>query len=312
MSFTILRPTIRFLSITAIIVISVSNFALAASQKRIGLAPCTGPGVDAETLISICELAKEELLNLGYASQPIKRAGDSGFAESAELKVLKLGSSYVLTFSRYERTQALSSVKLKASSVEEIDAILPRLVRASLNQTSIQSDIRVGEVTEAEAKANTLRKNAQKSFGLAVGFGGTNNLDGRHLFYDFGVGWSINWTSFRLKFLWDFAFQSQAWSYFTSLVVGGNWYLTTREASPYVSGRMGFGLGRPTGPITIIDTENSVSSYEAPLIGAGFGWEFFRNHKKSIAVEFRTDILARKVEDLGVPMLFALQISTGL
>jgi hypothetical protein len=278
------------------------SFSLAAQSDTVFLEPCTGKGLDEQTREVLCDLGEDAIVSSGN-----KLAKDAKSAEySLRLKALKLGTSYTITAGKYEGGNMVGSSKLKASSLDEFDSIVPRVVRAVIhNEPDAKVDAKVGEVSEEEQTFRKKRMEAKNQYIIGAGFGGSRNLNADLAHYELLLGWSIDWTSFRLRIEWNNAWEMGAGdSFLMTFGFGGNIYLNDHQSAPYIAPKISYMLMRPNRPTQgLLDFD----MHEAPGLGVAVGWEFFRNFDRSAAVEAFVDASTRSVAGVGNPISCGLR-----
>ncbi len=201
-------------------------------------------------------------------------------------RVIKLGSSYVMTVEKSKDGKIVFSSQLKATKVEELDGVAARLTRAALDETPVRGDARIGDVTEIEASAGARRKETQKHWFFGFGPFGASNMGTSGTLYnlDIAYAWDIN--TYQLKIFYDGTVpgSNSPTSVTTSsgqtvnvtslgdIGLGLNYYIRDTDMAPFVSGDFGYG------------GNSSVSSFIGG-IGAGIG--LFRTSNINMEVALR-------------------------
>lgn len=213
---------------------------------------------------------------------------------------VRLGSSYTISISKIRGGKAIRTSKLKASYLEEIDQVVPRLVRASALEQNLVESTRLGEVTESEIISGGRRQEASKRSLFGFGLASVSGLNSG-LMYDASLGWGIDWPQFRMKATWDLGIASTGFnSFFTSIAAGGNGYFSDRSGSPYAGAEVGFGW------LKAADGGLLDSIQSTPLLGLVIGYEAFRNHTATGFLQAKLDALLN-ISEYNSPMIFSIQ-----
>ncbi len=278
-----------------------------AFSNTYSIGPCEAKGAEDRIGEALCDLAQDAVVNLKHQVTEKKNAADG----TIKIKALKLDNSYTLTANLTVEDKVVSSTKLKASSADEFDSIVPRLVRVLIQQEDIKSDAKVGEVTDNESQFRSKRITAKRESLLGFGIGAVANVDATKPYYSLVLGGAVDWTTFRLAGTWDLAWHAGVRSgVFMSFAAAGNFFLTDGQSAPYVGPKIGFSFvtrSYPPETDSFLIPTNAEDYNSAFLIGAVAGWEFFRNYEASFAVELGVDYAFKDVGPKGQPMLFTLR-----
>ena len=211
-----------------------------------------------------------------------------------EPKLLKLGNSYIMPLQKQKAGKVVFSSQLKAKSIDELDGIVARLVRAVIDEVPVKADVRVNDVTETEAVSGTRRKEAQKHWYFGFGPYGSNNLGDNGVLYDLDIAYAWDVNSFSIKIFWDGAFpgSNSGSNAFSDLGLGLNYFMKDTDMTPILEGDLGYGGA------------NSTSGFVG---GVGFGWEFFRTSSINFEILLRYAVLFNQTP-IGTPSVYGLRI----
>jgi hypothetical protein len=274
--------------------------------KTYSIGPCESKGGEGRIAEALCDLAQDTVINLKH--QVTQKNPEDG---TIKIKALRLENSYTLTANITVGDKIIASAKLKAASADEFDTIVPRLVRAVIQQEDLKSDAEVGEVTNAEAEFRTKRLNAKRESLIGFGFAGVANVDATRPYYNLVLGGGVDWTSFRLAGTWDLAWHAGERSgVFMAFAAAGNFFLTNGQSAPFVGPKIGFAFvtrSYPPETDSFFIPSNGEDYNSAFLIGAVAGWEFFRNYETSFSLELGMDYAFKDVGPKGQPIFFSLR-----
>lgn len=207
-------------------------------------------------------------------------------------KLVKIGEAYSLTLIKMKDAREVFRASLKSSMMSDMDVVVIRLVRAVDAEVSADADGGVKDVTYHEQHDRRRRKEVLSQLTFALGPSTTSNL---------GVeGSSILWNvgyNYELDFNWDMHLDadwlttnrsSEDDAYFAALNFGVNFYFSERSHSPYVEGHVGYGgamVSHGCEPsLTGCFSKDRASGW---VIGAGFGYRFFRTSESNFAIVLR-------------------------
>ena len=226
------------------------------------------PYSDADTLN---QLVKNELVSLGHSV--MLSPEESRWVLTP--KLLRLGRSYVVTLSKERKGRIVFSQKLKSETLDDLDIVTERLVRAVLKRQNVSSTQNVDTITQNEIKGTSVKTEVTKQFYFGFGPGVLSGLESDET--------GSNWTA---GYLWGIDHQfglrlglehtsGEGNSNFWNLGMGGQYYLNRRKHAPYLLGLFGYSWAESNAD----KTENGFS------IEAGLGSHFFRTAKVNLAIE---------------------------
>lgn len=204
-------------------------------------------------------------------------------------RLLKLGSSLIVTVDKMKGDQVTFTTKMKAASTDDLDNVSSRVVRSALRETKAQESAEVGDVTEAEVTQNTRRIQTTRQWKLGFGpaWGDQMNTDKSGILFTLGFVWGID-PNFDLDLAFrtsGFTKDNQTGAHFTEFLIGTNYYLTRGRNALFLTG----GVGRATASVstpnnnTIVNfSEDTVNGWSARV---GIGYKFFRTSTVNLGVE---------------------------
>jgi hypothetical protein len=271
-------------------------FSTSALASEVYVERATGTGVSDSDLSSIADLVSSSL--------PAQGASITAEKSKASIvlrpKLLKLGQAYIVTLERVEDGEITYSAQLKAARAEELDTVCSRLTRAVMLKKPPAGDVRVGEVTEQEAKAGMERKPARRMTLLGFGPAWMNNLgtSGMGYYFEGAYGWDVNKALVKI----DAGIALNSSAFFSHAGLSGNLFLTDQDISPYVAADAGFGFSKSAG--------NGVLSGETTagfLVGGGAGVTFLRTSSINLELGFRIDTILN-TNSAGNPLMYGAHL----
>lgn len=215
-------------------------------------------------------------------------------------KLLKLGSAFSVAIEKREDGRTVFASHHKANSIENLDEVTARLVRAVIDEVPLKDDVRVGDVTEEEVDKGVRRKGVVNR--TYVGFGPSfvsDNIDpdaGVLLSLSFGYGWDLN--TALLKFFADFVFAGEAPASVGGGGLEGQYFFSDRSNTPFVGARAGYGYGIPT--------SDSPTGFGF-IGGVTAGYSMFRAAKVNLEVALRLNVLTTQIDD-SAPLTYGVGI----
>lgn len=271
------------LALAVVVMLFQGTMALAAS---VFVTPASTEGEDGSLRASLYELVKAAVSEeSGYSL--------IGSAKEADLtlnpRLLKLGSSYIVSVDKMKGERIIHTSKMKAASAEDLDAVSARVVRAALHETKAAEDAQVGDVTQDEVSKTNLRIQTTRQWKLGFGpaWGDQMNVDKSGILFTLGFVWGID-PNFDL----DLAFRSagfdksgESGAHFTEFLIGTNYYLTRSRNAPFLTA----GVGRTSASVSIPDSTSIINSSDDTINGwsvrVGVGYKFFRTSTVNLGVE---------------------------
>ncbi len=257
----------------------------------------TGPGIPESDLLTTTELIRVAVQEKNKNQLTEERTKADFVLKS---KLLKLGTSYILTLEKFKGNEVIDSGQLKAAHIDELDKVSLRLTRSVLEKQKPTQEVRVGEVTEAEVHEGTERKQAIKGYYFGFGPASLGNLNSSGIGYDFSgaYAWDIN--PVLLKIFIDWGIKENA--NFFNIGLGGQYFLTDRDIAPFISSDFGFGTSK-----TQADSLFKGETAGGFCLGVGGGVQFLRTASVHIELGARLAILLSK-NAIGNPTLLGLKL----
>lgn len=267
-------------------------FAVQAHADSVYVQPPLAEGEEASLRASVFELVKAAVSNeSGYSLASNEKEAEI----TLRSRVLKLGSSYIMSVDKLKGEKVVFTAKMKASNAEDLDTVTARVVRSALNETRAEGNAQVDDVTEDEVTRGTRRQQATRQWKL--GFGpawGTNlNTDKSGLLFHLGFVWGLDphWDL-------DVAFKAtgidntgSSAAYFSEFMLGANYHLTKSKNAPFLT----FGVGRASAGVaqsdTFIFTDDTANGW---ALRAGAGIKLFRTSNVNLGLEANHTILMAK------------------
>lgn len=246
--------------------------------------PVKSPSLNEEQTASINDLLRIAVDKVKGASSIDSESGADAVLEP---RVVKLGSAYLLSVKKTRKGQSIFQQEARANSMEDMDTVTMRVVRAVILEKEFQDDTRIGEVTEAQVKQNTRRIETtnQWMFGLGPAWGTNIRTGESGVYWLIGYSWGID-ANWALTLGLEGVSIGDSNASFTNFFLGGEYYFTNYNSSPYAS----FSFGRGT---AYADDDNNnflglsddkASGWSGDL---GVGMKFFRAHRVNMSVSLK-------------------------
>lgn len=256
-----------------LVIIFVLLFSLSAFADSFYVKKLRTSGVNAQDAEAISELI---LMNVTDSDQNtvVPRSPLADYVISP--RVIRLNQVFIVSLKKYRKNKLVSRAKLKARTMDDMDSVIARLVKAILKNKSAKSNVKLDQVTDQEVQNTNKRIKAtrQNYFGFGpAGF--TNQNDKGSVLSAFaGRAWGIN-SHFDVKLTGFFAVgKDHADANFTGLLVELDYFLTPTSASLFFNGGFGYGLANARGG-------SSANGLAASL---GLGFKFFRTSTVNLAL----------------------------
>ncbi len=245
--------------------------------------------------------AVTELIRSSVSESTKHQAVTTGANASYTLKpkILKLGNSYMLTIDKVKNDQVIFSTQMKASSIEELDRVSKRVVRAVIDQVSAGSDSRVEDLTQSEIAEHKRRETLKRwYFGLGPSF--TNNLNNNGSLFGWDVSFNWEMPDAALKI-----FMEGAGAAMFDFGIGGNYYFSNRDQTPLIMATLGYGS-------TTKQKDPNVSPYSDEgtpgfILGTGLGYQFFRTSSVVLELLGHYSIMLNK-NSIGTPSIYGFRV----
>jgi hypothetical protein len=287
-----IRTKISFSSVIAL------AFSLTSAQAaQVYVAPATGSGVSPSDLATTTELIQSAVPDV--SSNTITNDQDKADL-ILQPRVIRLGEAYILSLTKIRNGETVYSSELKAAHIEELDKVSERLTRSVLAGERAKDSPRVGEITDEEAHQGTQRRPVRTE--KYIGFGGNSlgNLNSTGVGYSLALayGWDVN--SAMLKIMGEGDFNSSA--FFTTVGIGGDYFLSMSDVAPYVSADFGGGLAKLNA-----GSEFSGQTIGGFVAGGGAGVRLLRTSAVNLDLGFHADFLLRN-NNYGMPQALSLRL----
>jgi hypothetical protein len=219
-------------------------------------------------------------------------------AEGADLvlrpKIVKLGSSYVVSLEKLAKGSVVRSGRLKAANLDELDTVAARLARAVVESKDVESDARVTDLTEAEAKRGSQRRQARQGYLVGLGPDLLYNAGSDGPAYGVSAGYAWDITDAWIKLAGDFSSRGGAGLLFVG--IHGNYFFSERDVSPFVSAALGYGSAFIKSSSSFLpDTAGGFA------FSAGGGLTFLRTSSINLELGLHYLVIA-SATSLGTPM----------
>lgn len=213
-------------------------------------------------------------------------------------KIMKLGNAYMMTLEKYEGGTLKYSSQMKSATIEEMDKVSRRLVRAVMDEVSAGNDARIQDVTETEAVANNKRKEALRRWYLGMGPSFASNVNNSNTIFGWSIAYAWEMPSAALKLYLD-----GVGANFVHYGIGGHYYFSDRDGSPLVGAQLGYGNSLKTAS-GIGFSDEPVSGFS---LGANVGYQFFRTSTVGLEISLYGAMLMAK-NSLGNPTVYGLRV----
>jgi hypothetical protein len=270
-----------------------------ASASNIFVEPATGSNVTDGELNVATQLVKTAVPDVSS-----NRVVDSPDQADYYLRpnLLRLGAAFEMGLAKVDRDGTiLFSSQLKAERMDELDKVATRLTRSVLLGVRATTDTHVGEITKEEAHEGTERKPARKEWYLGFGGAEFNNLNVNGIGYSFGIAYAWDVNVALIKLMGEFSGLDSA--FMGGIGLGGEYFLTTADVAPYISGDFGFGAAKAEGGQGFF-SGSTLGGFDG---GVGAGVEFLRTSSVNLDLGFRAGFLLHS-NSYGTPEVFSLRL----
>lgn len=259
------------------------------------VADTAGVGVGADEALAITDIVKSAV---GETKNNEVVADKAAATFQLKTKLLKLGKAYVLKMEKVQGAKVVYASEIKAASIEEMDLVAKRLTKAVVGQTSVKKEATVQDVTETETKAGTARREAFSHWYVGFGPGRGYNLDtGTDVQFAWALArvWQITTSNAALKLFYEGS------KNFNMVGIGGHYYLSDRNNSPFLILDTGYGFSHVT--------TNSIRDGYAHgfAVGGGAGWAFFRTSAVGLDIQAHYGQLLAS-NSLGLPSFLSFKL----
>lgn len=271
--------------------------AVAAHADTFEVPEIQSPAVDAGQAATVSELIRANVAEIPNQSV-VARNGQF----QLRAKLLKLGNSYVVTLQKVQKDQVRFASQLKATTFDDMDNVVARLVRSVVTEKPVDKDATVKDVTTAESTQGIRRRETVNRWYFGMGPGGTINAGGSAANFNLAIGYYFEIDpSVAVKIVYD-----GTSSRFNYLNLGANYYFSDKNYSPVVTGELGYGSASQARRNTnyLIDEFDKVNGF---ILGAGAGYQFFRTSKVNLEILAHFAVMMNN-NDRGVPSKYGLRV----
>ena len=200
------------------------------------------------------------------------------------VETVKLGSKRIVQLSEFKVKEPQTvrfSAQMSATRIEELDLIIPRLVRAVLSRKDPRSTAEVDQVTAKESRA-WRKKDGEFLMGGAIPVGTSFHPDAKP---SYGIGGLVSYEMEHARLDASLVGQfnsrgDELWH--GGVTLGAAYLFNAGNTSPYLGANLGYGA---TWMGSDVDDANF-----GLLISAGGGIEFFRLYKARMLVDARVTL----------------------
>lgn len=261
------------------------------------------PGLPDAEATTVTQLVKSSVQSLGH--QAVDSAKDAEF--ELRPRLMKLGSSVVLSITKMRDGKSVYSTSLKGASMEELDTVALRVTRAVVQTKDAARDASIDDVTATEETAGTRRKTtvAGSFFGIGPQF--VQNMNYGSMLYDFMYAryWQLSTVTLKAGFEFGFNPEPRSTPFYMTGTLGGAYYFSKEDISPFVGLDFGLGLSKTAGNIF---TDSEVRG--GFLIGASAGVGFMRTADVGFEILLKGSLLANG-NSYGTPCAIALLVGVN-
>ena len=281
---------------------SLSSFA----NQTVYIMKTKAVGTDAGTTETVHELIKSAVDDTDGFTTTDSKSGASVLLKS---KVLKLGNAYIVTV--YKKSDGkTTNKKLKANTLEDLDVVIPRVVKAALGGMKAKKTVEVDTVTDHEVNEGTRRKKAvqQNVWGFGPGDSSNLNVDSKSYFVFYGRSFVLDpKTSLLISFEWLEADGPDTARFYTASM-GANYYFSKASSTPFVNANFGYSVISAHEDAGFLGTSDDTAN--GFTLGLGAGYMFARVSEVNIAValSYRHSFESTTVSDKK-PSMVALALT---
>lgn len=199
---------------------------------------------------------------------------------------IKLGSTYIVTLSKFQNGKLTYSDKLKSTRLDDLDVVTARLVVGALNNVSASKTRTVDTITDNETKGTTVKTKVTRQSFFGFGPSKVTNLDTSNagVMLTGGALWGIDHQfSVRAEFTTNNVSKSSAGM--SNISIGGQYYFDRKQHAPYAVGSLGYTWAESAEHDTNSSFFRRGKSESGWGIKAGTGMHFYRTATVNIAAE---------------------------
>lgn len=279
--------------------------------KNIFIETVNGISVENSDALTVTELIKTSFVE-DLGGSLVNNSDEADFIVAGRL--VKLGDAYSLTLIKSKNGSEVFRSSLKSSQMSDMDVVVRRLTRALYEEEAASENSTVKDVTLDEVTNGRRRKEVISQFSFGVGPGKTSNMNisGGTILWNVGYNYEVdyNW-DMHLDVDWLSTLKgSEDDAYFYALNFGVNYYLTSKNASPFIDAHFGYGAASSStgcsGSSLICSSKDKADGW---IFGGGIGYRFFRTSESNFSFVFRGSVLSEETQvSQKRPMIGSLMI----
>ena len=280
---------------------TLSLIGASAFAASVYVAQAETPGFTASEGATVHELVKSAVLSNGHS---LAQAPANAEFELRP-KLMKLGSSVLLSISKWQKGSQTFSTSMKSPSIEELDTVTARVTRAALQNVDAYSDRTIEDVTQDEETKGNRRKQTLSGRFFGVGPAWVQNLNHTGAIIDivYGHRWAMDSLTIRPTLEVAFYPGSDSVPLFASGSIGANYYFMKTDFSPFVNLDFGIGISK-TGGSGLLSSEFRGGF----VLGGGGGVAFMRTATTNLEVAVHSSYLTAS-NSFGHPYSLAFTVS---
>lgn len=267
-----------------LILLATLFFTVTSHADLFYLRPTESKSLTASDLTGIDEIIKmsaEKVKNLKIATN------ENQASMILEPRIAKIGSAYIFSVKKIKNGTVLFQQQARASNLEDMDTVALRVLRAVVNQKDIAADSEVTDVTEDQLTRGSKRIGITAGwfFGIGPGLARNLNTEATGVNATLGYNFAIHENA-SLNLGWQYIYFNKTSAAFNSLYMGGDYFFTGKNTSPFLSAAFGYGgASAHDGNTSVFHfSKDSASGWN---LQAGAGLMFFRAYKMNMSVSAR-------------------------
>lgn len=210
-------------------------------------------------------------------------------------KILKLGSSYIVTLSKTRDNKTVYGTQLKAERFEELDNVVNRVVRSVISEVALAESGTVADVTENEAIKGTRRRDTVNRWYIGMGPAFVTNVRSTRGLFNLGIGYF-----FEIDPEWALKIVYEGSTRFNYLALGASHYFSQSGRTPLVTAELGYGSASIDTGSWFNREDETISNF---VVGGGVGYQFFRTSKVNLEILLHGAVITG-ANHLGTPFKY--------
>lgn len=264
------------------------------ADQKIFVRETVGNSVESSEKETVSELIRSAVMEIG-GWELVDSASNSAITLSSKLVRLKQSYILIVNKSNSKTKKNIFSSRLKAASFDDMDSIVPRVVKSVIQESSAKRSAEVDTVTESEVNDGSRRYQAtsQKLFRFAAAW--PQNMNSNRSAWQVAGGylWGVD-PQFDLGLLADFTFgQEHSDMRFVNFMINMQYYINKSKHAPYLIGGLGYGHAsvHSKNCNTVLCTSDDTASGLA--LTGGVGFRFFRTSSVNLAVDLKYETITK-------------------